>query len=58
MPLLSDTQVHASLVNPKIREALAQVCKDPQSATFFMNDEDVRPVIILVSQIINGQVPN
>lgn len=51
--LLKDARIHSGLCDPKIRAALASVVKDPQTANWFMNDEDVRPIIVLISQLIS-----
>jgi hypothetical protein len=44
----------SGLCDPKIRAALQAVVKDPQTANWYMIDDDVRPIIVLISQIISG----
>lgn len=54
--LLQNSRVHASLVDPRIQDALEAMVKDPHTAGSFMQDETVRPVLMLVSQLISGRM--
>ena len=55
--LLKNSRIHASLVDPRIQGALEAMVQDPQSAGTFMHDDTVRPVLVLVSQIISNRAP-
>jgi len=56
--ILSNPIVQAGMTNPRVMHALRLLVEDPASATQFLADPEVGPVLMQVHNIVNAPQPN
>eukprot|EP01098_Paradermamoeba_levis_P009273 TRINITY_DN3847_c0_g1_i1.p1 TRINITY_DN3847_c0_g1~~TRINITY_DN3847_c0_g1_i1.p1 ORF type:complete len:341 (-),score=96.26 TRINITY_DN3847_c0_g1_i1:124-1146(-) len=51
--ILSDPSIQAGLANPRVLQAVQSILANPSSASQFLNDPEIAPVLLQVHNVIN-----